>query len=110
MTTGEEATMTTATRRILYGAVAGVSGAIAVDATLMAVLPDAPSAWWTEIWQQPDAPVAGRLPGDRASAVDRARDIFLIAGAVSSPPLPGIVECAAVRRSVPRWPPQLPGC
>jgi hypothetical protein len=110
MPTGEETTMTIATRRIIYGAVAGVSGAIAIDATVMAVLPDAPSAWWTEIWQQPDAPVAGGLPSDRTIAGERARDIFLIAGAVSSPPLPSVLVCAALRRAPPRWPTHLPAC
>jgi hypothetical protein len=110
MSTGEEATMTAATRRILYGAVAGVTGAIAVDATVMAVFPDEPGAWWSRIWQRPDDPVAIAAPDDRATAGERARDIFLIAGAVSSPPLPSVVVCAALRRAPPRWPTQLPAC
>jgi hypothetical protein len=110
MTYGEEATMTAATRRILYGAVAGVTGAIAVDATVMAVLPDEPSAWWAQIWQRPDDPMVLASPNDRATASERARDIFLIAGAISSPPLPSVVVCAALRRAPPRWPAQLPTC
>jgi hypothetical protein len=110
MTSGEEATMTAGTRRILYGTVAGVAGAIAIDSAVMAVLPDAPNAWWTRIWQQADDHADALSPDDRTSAGGRARDVFQIAGAVSSPPLPGFAVCAALRRAPPRWPAQLPGC